>query len=137
MSNIKSGIRHIEIKGKEYGLLFSLNALDEIQTKYGAIDKLDEVFSTSNKDWIKDTKYLLALLINEAAALEEYMEVENPVNHITEQQLGLIVGINELKGLQDEMYKAFAAGSTDDSESIEHTEDENDDEGNATSGQRK
>lgn len=63
------------------------------------------------------------------------MEVENPVNHITEQQLGLIVGINELKGLQDEMYKAFAAGTNDDSE--EHTEEENDDEGNATSGQKQ
>ena len=67
MSAIKDGRYAIEVGGRERHLLFSLNALDEIQDKFGGYDKLAEVFSQDNKDWIKNTKWLLALLINEGA----------------------------------------------------------------------
>ena len=65
MSAIKDGGYTVELKGKEYRLLFTLNALDEIQTKFGGYDKLDEVFNQNNPDWVKDTKWLLTMLINE------------------------------------------------------------------------
>ena len=45
MSAIKDGGSTVTLKGKDYRLLFSLNALDEIQTKFGGYDKLDEVFN--------------------------------------------------------------------------------------------
>ena len=50
------------LNGKEYSLLFSLNALDEIQDRFGGYDKLAEVFNDSNPDWIKQTKWLLLLM---------------------------------------------------------------------------
>ena len=65
MSAIKDGGYTVELKGKEYRLLFTLNALDEIQTKFGGYDKLNEIFNQSNPDWVKDTKWLLTMLINE------------------------------------------------------------------------
>ena len=40
------------LNGKEYSLLFSLNALDEMQDRFGGYDKLAEVFNDSNTDWI-------------------------------------------------------------------------------------
>ena len=40
MGALKSGAFPVELNGKEYGLLFSLNALDEVQEKFGGYDKL-------------------------------------------------------------------------------------------------
>ena len=45
MGALKSGAFPVELNGKEYGLLFSLNALDEVQEKFGGYDKLSEVFN--------------------------------------------------------------------------------------------
>ena len=48
MGALKSGAFPVELNGKEYGLLFSLNALDEVQEKFGGYDKLSEVFNKDN-----------------------------------------------------------------------------------------
>ena len=40
MSAIQSGAYPVTLNGTEYGLLFSLNALDAIQDKFGGYDKL-------------------------------------------------------------------------------------------------
>ena len=50
MGALKSGAFPVELNGKEYGLLFSLNALDEVQEKFGGYDKLSEVFNKDNSD---------------------------------------------------------------------------------------
>ena len=39
---LKSGAFPVELNGKEYGLLFSLNALDEVQEKFGDVYKRQE-----------------------------------------------------------------------------------------------
>lgn len=55
MGALKSGAFPVELNGKEYGLLFSLNALDEVQEKFGGYDKLSEVFNKDNPNLFKDT----------------------------------------------------------------------------------
>lgn len=50
---------------------FSLNALDEVQEKFGGYDKLSEVFNKDNPNLFKDTRWLLTLLINEALLAED------------------------------------------------------------------
>ena len=54
MSAIKDGRLPVELNGKEYHLLFSLNALDEMQDRFGGYDKLDKAFDSSNPQMIKD-----------------------------------------------------------------------------------
>lgn len=131
MSAIKDGRYPVELGGKTRYLLFSLNALDEVQDRFGGYDKLSEVFNKNNKDWIKNTKWLFALLLNEGADEGE------PV--VTEQQVGKWLHMGNIKEIQTAMLKSFAVGTTG---STEPTEDEeaggdNDetDEGNATGGQ--
>ena len=51
---------------KERHLLFSLNAIDEMQDKFGGFDRLDTVLS--GKDSIKNLRWLLTVLLNEGAA---------------------------------------------------------------------
>lgn len=133
MSAIKDGRYPIEIGGQERHLLFSLNALDEIQDKFGGYDKLAEVFNQDNKDWIKNTKWLLALLINEGA--------EEGEPEVTEKQVGRWIHTGNIVEVQREMMKAFSVGTRGTTEPAESQEDDNADDadgeevGNATSGQ--
>lgn len=104
MSVIKDGRYPVEIGGKTYHLLFSLNALDELQDKFGGYDKLAEAMSQDNKDWIKNTKWLLAMLINEGA--------EEGEPEVTERQVGRMIHTGNITEIQETMLKAFSVGTS-------------------------
>lgn len=104
MSVIKDGRYPVEIGGKTYHLLFSLNALDELQDKFGGYDKLAEAMSQDNKDWIKNTKWLLAMLINEGA--------EEGEPEVTERQVGRMIHTGNITDIQEAMLKAFSVGTS-------------------------
>lgn len=124
MSAIKDGRYPINLGGKERHLLFSLNALDEIQDKFGGYNRLHEVFDQNNKDWIKNMKWLLAMLINEGA--DENEEV------VTETQVGRWIHTGNMLSVQEAIIGAFKKGTTG-GENEKETEET--DEGNLESGQ--
>lgn len=119
MSAIQSGAYPVTLNGKEYGLLFSLNALDAIQDKFGGYDKLHEVFNANNQNWIKDTKWLLTLLINEAR-LAENEEAEL----LPEERVGRMVHAGNLQDIQTAIYTAFSKGTAGDGEQEENSDEE-------------
>lgn len=119
MSAIQSGAYPVTLNGKEYGLLFSLNALDAIQDKFGGYDKLHEVFNANNPNWIKDTKWLLTLLINEARLAEK----EN-AELLPEEKVGRMVHAGNLQDIQTAMFAAFAKGTAGDGEQEEDSDEE-------------
>lgn len=133
MSAIKDGRYPVELNGKEYHLLFSLNALDAVQDRFGGYDKLDEVFNKDNPTMIKDLKWLLATLINEGMADGE--------TELTEQQVGRLIHVGNMADVQSAIYSAFAFGAnggetTDSSEEDTEEKDEEENEGNAQSVQQ-
>lgn len=130
MSVIKDGRYPVEIGGKTYHLLFSLNALDELQDKFGGYDKLAEAMSQDNKDWIKNTKWLLAMLINEGA--------EEGEPEVTERQVGRMIHTGNITEIQEAMLKAFSVGTSGTAEPEAEEEAEaaaGEEMGNGKSGQ--
>ena len=130
MSAIKDGRYPVNIGGKERHLLFSLNALDEIQDKFGGYDKLAEVFNQDNKEWIKNTKWLLALLVNEGA--------EEGEPEVTEKQVGRWIHTGNIVEVKSAILKAFAVGTNGNNNTQEEepgVTSDGEDEGNAESGQ--
>lgn len=126
MSAIKDGVYTVTLKGKEYGLLFSLNALDEVQGKFGGYDKLGEIFNDKNPDLFKDTRWLLTLLINEWQLSED----EN-AQLIEEKRVGTLIHLGNLKEVQNAIYASFALGAAGDGDEDSGAADDNgDDEGN-------
>ena len=130
MSAIKDGGYTVELKGKEYRLLFTLNALDEIQTKFGGYDKLNEIFNQSNPDWVKDTKWLLTLLINEGL-----LEEDENAEIMEEQKVGRLIHVGNLAEVQRAIYASFAAGTAGDGENTGETEEESEEAGEMKAGQ--
>lgn len=118
------------LKGKEYRLLFTLNALDEIQTKFGGYDNLNEIFNQSNPDWVKDTKWLLTLLINEGL-----LEEDENAEIMEEQRVGRLIHVGNLAEVQRAIYASFAAGTAGDGENTRETEEEREEAGEMKAGQ--
>ena len=109
MGALKSGAFPVELNGKEYGLLFSLNALDEVQEKFGGYDKLSEVFNKDNPNLFKDTRWLLTLLINEALLAED----EN-AQLLEEKRVGRLIHAGNLQEVQNAIFKSFYRGTAGD-----------------------
>ena len=129
MSAIKDGRYPINLNGKDYYLLFSLNALDALQDKYGGYDRLGDIFNENNKDIFKNLRWLLTLLINEG------LEDDEP--EFTEQRIGKLIHLGNIGEIKTAIYKSFAYGvnggeQTEEKDSAEETED---DEGNRQSAQ--
>lgn len=131
MSEIKNGGYAVTLKGKDYNLLFSLNALDELQDKFGGYDKLGEVFNENNQSWVKDTKWLLTLLINEGLLNED-----DNAELLTEQQVGRMIHVGNMKEVQQAIFASFAAGTAGDKTEGDDNEENNEaDEGNTAAVQ--
>ena len=100
MSAIKDGRFPIRLD-KERHLLFSLNAIDEMQDKFGGFDRLDEVLS--GRDSIKNLRWLLTVLLNEGA--------EEGEPELTEKQVGKMIHTGNFAEVKDAIFKAFSMGN--------------------------
>ena len=130
MSAFKDGRCPIELD-KTRHLLFSLNAMDEIIDKLGGLDKLGE--GTSD---IKTLRWMLTLLINEGAELEE--------EELTEKQVGRLIHAGNLSYVKDCLFASIALGtegspeikkpSGEDTDPDETSDENTDDEGNMQAG---
>ena len=110
---------------KERHLLFSLNAIDEMQDRFGGFDKLDEVLS--GKDSIKNLRWLLTVLLNEGA---EEGEAE-----LTEKEVGRMIHTGNFLEVKSSIFKAFSMGNNGSPEPPERDNDEEDDRKNAAAGE--
>ena len=121
MSAIKDGRFPITLD-KERHLLFSLNAIDEMQDKFGGFDRLDKVLS--GKDSIKNLRWLLTLLLNEGAGEEE--------EELTEKQVGKLIHTGNFLEVKAAIFKAFSLGNngTEEPPARDDKEDDEEDGGN-------
>ena len=117
MSAIKDG-RFPIVLDKERHLLFSLNAIDEMQDKFGGFDRLDTVLS--GKDSIKNLRWLLTVLLNEGA--------EDDEEPLTEKQVGKLIHTGNFAEVKTAIFKAFSMGNNGTPEPPERDEEEEDDE---------
>lgn len=125
MSTIKDGRLPVELNGKEYHLLFSLNILDAMQDRFGGYDKLDKAFDSSNPNMIKDLRWLLTLVINEG--MEEGKEL------LTELQVGKMIHLGNLQQIKDAIFAAFVYSMNGGEEKV--TTEEETEEGNTAAVQ--
>lgn len=100
-SSFKTGKIAITLD-KERHLLFSLNALDELQERFGDIEKLPEIMS--GKDKFKNVRTLLTILINEGDADTE----EKP---LTEKEVGRLIHTGNFASVQASIMEAFIKGT--------------------------
>lgn len=84
----------INLRGKDYPILFDLNVMQAVQDRYkdiGGIEALgDKLQDFSEMSWI------IALLISEGAEYEAYMS-NGVAKKVTPQQAGMLLSLGDFK----------------------------------------
>ncbi len=118
MSKLKDG-RYPIMLDKERHLLFSLNAIDEVQDKFGDLDSLGENLiirgngKRKEKIHTKNLTWILTILLNEGALDDEVL---------TENQVGKLIHTGNLTIAVESVFNSFAEGVSGDDEKDEETE---------------
>lgn len=109
MSDLKPTGEKITLGGKEYGMRFTLNAIDDIQEHFDVpIAQLADVLMDEKKQ-IKNIRYLLTLLINEDIdCLNDDADIKTP--RIDEKYLGRHMDTTNMHELIGTILKVFSAG---------------------------
>lgn len=110
---MKDTICFIETEDKKYPLVFNLNVMEDIQEKYGSMDKWGSAVQGDGEPNIKTLKAGLMAMINEGIdILNEKSEEKMPF--VTEKQVGRIVsevGINKIcDAIKDVTVKSTKTG---------------------------
>lgn len=87
---MKNTIVYIETEKKNYPIVFNLNVMEEIQDKYGSLDKWGALTQGDGEPRVKELKYGILAMINEGIDIEnEENNANTPL--LTEKQVGRIM----------------------------------------------
>jgi len=115
MSDLKPKHTKINLGGKEYGMLFNLNAIDEIQDRFDIpISEFDELMSSERKVY-KAIKVIVTILVNEAID-----DSESGEPHVTEAFVGRKIAASDIALMTGSIFEALTG-------SIPDADDEGDD----------
>jgi len=118
MSDLKPKGVKIVLNGKEYGLRFTLNAIDDIQDRFNVpISNLGDLFQ-DDKNKIRNLRYLLTVLINEDIDCRKD-ETGEEIPHVDERFVGRHINAMNMPVMMNSIMKSFTAGTPE--------PDENDD----------
>ena len=87
---MKNTIVYINTEAKKYPIVFNLNVMETIQDKYGSLDKWGEITQGNGEPKVKDLKYGILAMINEAIDIENEDNGTN-VPMLTEKQVGRLM----------------------------------------------
>lgn len=110
MSDLRPTGEKIKLGANEYGMRFTLNAIDEIQEHYNIpISQMADLF-TDERNQIKNLRYLLTVLINEDIdCINDDTGSKTP--HIDEKYVGRHIDAKNLSGMMSSIFKAFSGGT--------------------------
>lgn len=120
MSAIRDGRYPVELD-RERKLLFDLNVLDEVNDRFGGVEKLGDALQ--GKESARNLRWLLTLMLNEGRDEGE--------PELTEKQVGKMVHAGNLADARLAIMKAITIGNRG---TIEENAEDEDDEGNAATG---
>lgn len=109
MSDMQPKGIKIQINGEEYGMRFTLNAIDDIQEHFDIpIDELAGLFADPRRR-IANIRYLLALLINEEIDCENDNGAKRA--RVDERFIGRHITTGNMQNMIASIYAAFNNGS--------------------------
>lgn len=117
MSDLQPKGKKIKLGNNEYGMRFTLNAIDDIQDHFNIpISQLGELFS-NERDQIKSIRYVLTVLINEDIdCLNDESDVK--INKLDEKYVGRHMDIQNITMITSAIFGSFADGALESDDEI-------------------
>lgn len=123
MSDLKPKGTKIKLGKNEYGMRFTINAIDDIQDKFDiTIEDLTKLFKDSKKRF-KNLKYLLSLLINEDIDCFKD-ETGEEIPHVDERYVGRHIDSNNMKDIMETILMTFTNGTPESDEEAPNAQSE-------------
>jgi hypothetical protein len=114
MSDMNPKPTPIKLGDKEYGLLFTINAIDDIQDHFDiAILDITELLNDPKKQ-IKAIRYLLTVLINEGIDWQNDHGGDEP--HVDERYVGRLITAQNINYVVGSILAAFSSGAPESDE---------------------
>lgn len=114
MSELNPKGTPVRIGGEEHGLLFTLNAVDDIQDKMGMpIDDAIDCLSDYRKAW-KACKTILCSLLNDETERRKHYRQEYGAKSYTEEEVGWMVTEGDKYEILAAILKAYGAAVPED-----------------------
>jgi len=125
MSDLRPNSTKITLGGTEYGLNFSIKAIDEIQDHYDMpILNIGKIMSDERKQF-KNTAHILSILINED--IDCLNEDGGKRHHVDENFTGRHIIPKTYRAAVEKIYEAFNASAPDGERDLADTAQEGDD----------
>ena len=107
---MKNARVYIETEKKKIPLVFNLNVMEEIQEKYGTLEKWGEITQGNGEPKVKDLKAGIMAMMNEAIDIENE---ENGTNEtpLTEKQVGRIMTEVGIKAIVEKIQEITIAST--------------------------
>ena len=107
---MKNARVYIETEKKKIPLVFNLNVMEEIQEKYGTLEKWGEITQGSGEPKVKDLKAGIMAMMNEAIDIEneENGTDEKP---LSEKQVGRIMTEVGIKAIVEKIQEITIAST--------------------------
>lgn len=123
MSDLKPKGTKIKLGKDEYGMRFTINAIDDIQDNFEiSIEDLTKLFK-DNKTRFKNLRYLLALLINEDIDCIKD-ETGEEIPHVDERFVGRHIDSNNMQEVMETILRAFTSGAPETDDEIPNAQSE-------------
>ncbi len=104
----------VKISGEEHALLFTLNAVDDIQDRMDMpIDDVIDCLSDSRKAW-KACKTILSSLLNDEAERKKYYNKQLEAKSYTEEEIGWMITEGDKYEILAAILKAYGAAVPED-----------------------
>ena len=114
MSELKSKSTKVTLNNVEYGLNFTINAIDEIQDHFDiAIENLGEVLQDARKVF-STVRYIISVLINENIDVQNDAGAKLP--HISEKYVGRYLTVDNIPTFSNAILNAFVNGKPESDE---------------------
>ena len=107
---MKNARVYIETEKKKIPLVFNLNVMEEIQEKYGTLEKWGEITQGNGEPKVKDLKAGIMAMMNEAIDIEneENSTDEKP---LSEKQVGRIMTEVGIKAIVEKIQEITIAST--------------------------
>lgn len=114
MSDLRPTGTKLKLGKQEYGMRFTINAIDDIQEKFNTPIVDIKKIMMDDRNSIKNLRYLLTLLINEDIACvndENREQGKEEIKPLDERYVGRHIDTSNMNEMMSIVFKVFAAAT--------------------------
>lgn len=116
MSDLNPHGAEIELNGEKHHWLFTLNSIDQIQSRYET-DMITALSRLGDKRTQPDTmKYIVKVLIDDEIRTAKFLKKDVTLTTYTEEEIGMLINVDNMQEIATAILMAYRISIPEDDE---------------------